>query len=79
MKNELYTMIIDNDYDYYNESITTDNKQIAFQWLRAGVKEIAILDALSYEYLGSMSEDDLPENGDEIVYVDDDYYDSDRG
>ena len=78
MKSELYSMIIDNEYDYDNDGTTTDNKQIAFQWLRAGVQEIAILDALSYEYLGEYSQDDLPENGGELDYVDDDYYDSDR-
>lgn len=77
MKIELYTMIIDNEYDYENDGLTTDNKQVAVEWLRAGVKEIAILDALSYEYLGSMTEDVLPENGGEIEYIDDDY-DSDR-
>ena len=52
-------MVINDEYDYENEAITTDNKEVAKMWLQAGVKEIAILDALSYEYLGYMDESDL--------------------
>ena len=59
MRSELYTMVINDEYDYENEAITTDNKEVAKMWLQAGVKEIAILDALSYEYLGYMDESDL--------------------
>lgn len=59
MRSELYTMVINDEYDYENEALTTDNKEIAKMWLNAGVKEIAILDALSYEYLGYMDESDL--------------------
>ena len=61
MRIYIYTMIIDNEYDYENEGTTTDNLEIAYDWLRAGCKEIAILDACSYEYLGYMDYEDLPE------------------
>ena len=67
-------MIINNEYDYEDETITTDNKEVAYNWLRAGVKEIAIIDGMSYEYLGYLDASDLD---DEHGYwdKDSDYYD----
>lgn len=61
MRIYLYTMIINDGYDYFNEGTTTDNLETVYDWLRAGCKEVAILDALSYEYLGYMDYEDLPE------------------
>lgn len=52
-------MIINNTYDYDDEGTTTDDIETAYNWLRAGCEEIAILDGLSLEYLGYMDYEDL--------------------
>ena len=61
---KLYTMIdlLTNSYDYEDETKTTDSIDVAYKWILAGCKEVAILDALSYEYLGYMTIDDITDD-----------------
>lgn len=59
----IYTGIYDdNTYDYDNVFSTTDDIETAYNWIRLGLfKEVAMLDALSLEYLGSLDVTSLPE------------------
>lgn len=61
MRKLIYTMCFGNEYDYERAACTTDNVDDAYAWLEAGCKQIAILDACSYEYLGYMDIQDLYE------------------
>lgn len=57
----IYCMIENNTYDYEDPYTTTDDIEVAYNWIREGCEEVAILDALSYEYYGYMNFEDLPE------------------
>ena len=59
----IYTGIYDdNTYDYDNVFSTTDDIETAYNWIRLGLfNEVAMLDALSLEYLGSLDVTSLPE------------------
>ena len=57
----LYCMVIDNTYDYEDESTTTDDIEVAYNWLRAGCKEIVVLDACDLGLYYTMDATDLPE------------------
>lgn len=57
----IYCMIENNTYDYEDPYTTTDDIEVAYNWIREGCEEVAILDALSYEYYGYMDFEDLPE------------------
>lgn len=48
-----------NSYDYNDLASTTDDLETAYNWIQEGCKQVAILDALSYEYLGYMDCEDL--------------------
>lgn len=54
-------MIDGNEYDYDDPVTTTDNVEVAYDWIRNGCVQVAILDAFSLEYLGYMDAEDLPE------------------
>lgn len=58
----LYCMIDEatNSYDYEDEATCTNEIEVAYGWIEAGCKQVAILDALSYEYLGYMDIEDTP-------------------
>jgi hypothetical protein len=57
----IYSQIdADNTYDYDNDTTTTDDKYIALAWIEEGkCEQVAILDALSFEYLGYLDIDDV--------------------
>lgn len=59
-----------NSYDYEDETTCTNDIETAYKWLQDGCKQIAMLDALSYEYLGYMDIEDLYRhlNMDEALY-----------
>ena len=72
----IYSQIdADNTYDYDDDATTTDDKYIAFAWIEDGkCEQVAVLDALSLEYLGYLDMDDVNELRfeDEVdVYYDD--------
>lgn len=68
----IYSQIdADNTYDYDNDATTTDDKYIALAWIEDGkCEQVAVLDALSLEYLGYLDADDV---NDVSSYNDDDY------
>lgn len=70
----IYSQIdVDNTYDYDNDATTTDDKYIALAWIEDGkCKQVAVLDALSLEYLGYLDADDV---NDVSSYDEDDDYD----
>lgn len=70
----IYSQIdVDNTYDYDNDATTTDDKYIALAWIEEGkCEQVAILDALSFEYLGYLDIDDV---NDVSSYDEDDDYD----
>jgi hypothetical protein len=70
----IYSQIdADNTYDYDNDTTTTDDKYIALAWIEEGkCEQVAILDALSFEYLGYLDIDDV---NDVSSYEEDDDYD----
>jgi hypothetical protein len=57
----IYSQIdVDNTYDYDNDTTTTDDKYIALAWIEEGkCEQVAVLDALSLEYLGYLDADDV--------------------
>jgi hypothetical protein len=57
----IYSQIdADNTYDYDNDVTTTDDKYIALAWIEEGkCEQVAVLDALSLEYLGYLDADDV--------------------
>lgn len=57
----IYSQIdADNTYDYDDDAITTDDKYIALAWIEDGkCEQVAVLDALSLEYLGYLDADDV--------------------
>jgi hypothetical protein len=57
----IYSQIdADNTYDYDNDTTTTDDKYIALAWIEDGkCEQVAVLDALSLEYLGYLDADDV--------------------
>ena len=69
----IYCMINEasHSYDYDDAGSTTDDVEVAYSWIANGCKEVAILDALSYEYLGYMDYEDLYRhlNYDEAVEI----------
>ena len=71
----IYSQIdADNTYDYDDDATTTDDKYIALAWIEDGkCEQVAVLDALSLEYLGYLDMDDV----NELRFEDevDDYYD----
>lgn len=69
----IYSQITDNFYDYDNDATTTDDKYMALAWIEEGKCErVAVLDALSLEYLGYLDADDV---NDVSSYNEDDDYD----
>ena len=68
----IYCMIDEatNSYDYEDEASTTDQPEEAYRWIKAGCKQVAMLDALSLEYLGYLDMEDLYRhlNYDEAIY-----------
>ena len=70
----IYSQIdADNTYDYDNDATTTDDKYIALAWIEDGkCEQVAVLDALSLEYLGYLDADDI---NDVSSYDEDDNYD----
>jgi hypothetical protein len=70
----IYSQIdADNTYDYDNDTTTTDDKYIALAWIEEGkCEQVAVLDALSLEYLGYLDIDDV---NDVSSYNEDDDYD----
>ena len=70
----IYSQIdADNTYDYDNDATTTDDKYIALAWIEDGkCEQVAVLDALSLEYLGYLDADDI---NDVSSYNEDDDYD----
>lgn len=56
---KIYTMIIDNSYDYEDDSTTTTDLEVVWKWLKAGVEQVAILDAFDLSYEGYMDSEDL--------------------
>lgn len=56
MRKYVFAIIVDNVYDI--DSVT-DDIEVAYQWLRDGAGEVAMLDALSLEYLGYLDTEDL--------------------
>ena len=70
----IYSQIdADNTYDYDNDATTTDDKYIALAWIEEGkCEQVAILDALSFEYLGYLDIDDV---NDVSSYNEDNDYD----
>lgn len=65
----IYSMIINNTYDYDNEGTTTDDIEVVYDWLRAGCEQVAILDGCSLAYLGYMDYGDLYKQGYELVFI----------
>lgn len=62
-----------NSYDYNNDATTTDDKYIALAWIEEGkCEQVAVLDALSLEYLGYLDADDVNDVG---SYDEDEDYD----
>lgn len=61
MRKYLYCMIDGNEYDYDDPYTTTDDIEVAYEWIREGCEQVAMLDAMSLEYLGYMDFEDLPE------------------
>lgn len=63
----IYSQIdADNTYDYDNDDTTTDDKYIALAWIEDGkCEQVAVLDALSLEYLGYLDADDVNDVSDE--------------
>ena len=61
----IYSQIdADNTYDYDNDATTTDDKYIARAWIEEGkCEQVAVLDALSLEYLGYLDADDVNDVG----------------
>lgn len=57
----IYCMVIGNEYDVDNPLYTTDDIEIAYNWIRKGCEQVALLDSLSLEYCGYMDYEDLPE------------------
>ncbi len=57
----IYSQIdADNTYDYDDDATTTDDKYIALAWIEDGkCEQVAVLDALSLEYLGYLDADDV--------------------
>lgn len=57
----IYSQIdADNTYDYDNDVTTTDDKYMALAWIEDGkCEQVAVLDALSLEYLGYLDMDDV--------------------
>lgn len=70
----IYSQIdADNTYDYDNDATTTDDKYIALAWIENGkCEQVAVLDALSFAYLGYLDADDV---NDVSSYDEDDDYD----
>lgn len=70
----IYSQIdVDNTYDYDNDATTTDDKYIALAWIEEGkCEQVAVLDALSLEYLGYLDADDV---NDVSSYDEDNDYD----
>ena len=68
----IYCMIdkATNSYDYDDTASTTDDYETALEWIKNGTEQVAILDALSYEYLGYLDYEDLYRhlNYDEAIY-----------
>lgn len=68
----IYSMIdtATNSYDCDDPATTTDDYETALTWIRCGTEQVAILDALSYEYLGYLDLEDLYYhlNYDEDIY-----------
>lgn len=68
----IYCMIdkATNSYDYDDPATTTDDYETALNWIKCGTEQVAILDALSYEYLGYLDYEDLYRhlNYDEAIY-----------
>ena len=56
---KIYTMIIDNSYDYEDDATTTTDLEVVWKWLKAGVEKVAILDAFDLSYIGYMDCEDL--------------------
>lgn len=56
---QIYTMIIDNSYDYEDDATTTTDLEVVWKWLKAGVEQVAILDAFDLSYHGYMDSEDL--------------------
>lgn len=56
---KIYTMIIDNAYDYEDDATTTTDLEVVWKWLIAGVERVAILDAFDLSYEGYMDCEDL--------------------
>ena len=57
----IYSQIdANNTYDYDNDATTTDDKYVALAWIEDGkCEQVAILDALSFAYLGYLDADDI--------------------
>lgn len=70
----IYSQIdADNTYDYDNDVTTTDDKYMALAWIEDGkCEQVAVLDALSLEYLGYLDMDDV---NDVSSYDEDNDYD----
>ena len=70
----IYSQIdADNTYDYDDDATTTDDKYIALAWIEDGkCEQVAVLDALSLEYLGYLDADDV---NDVSSYDEDNDYD----
>lgn len=70
----IYSQIdADNTYDYDNDATTTDDKYVALAWIEDGkCEQVAVLDALSFAYLGYLDADDV---NDVSSYDEDDDYD----
>lgn len=59
MRRCIYTMIIDNEYDYECAGCTTESIDTAYMWIKAGCKQVAILDSCDLSYLGYLDIEDV--------------------
>ena len=59
MRKYIYTMIIGNEYDYNCAGCTTEHVDIAYMWIKAGCKQVAILDACDLSYQGYLDIEDV--------------------
>ena len=59
MRKYIYTMIIGNEYDYECAGCTTEHIDIAYMWIKAGCKQVAILDACDLSYQGYLDIEDV--------------------
>ena len=55
----IYTMIIGNEYDYDCAGCTTEDVNVAYMWIKAGCKQVAILDACDLSYQGYLDIEDV--------------------